>query len=215
MRECAKTLDSLHIPPCGHRARENRAMVRMFASCQHNEEAAEPCFSTEAFTVEDDGSVSIHSCQLTQQKLTYFNSTRLVCCRAPDSPCPKNTFQHLTWENAVDKSISLILAKRTERDRDMWYYVLPHRAGDAYCDEFRTQFQSDIQLRLSDWGYILESGEGQDPPQDVTDTVGRRVLVSGTQPTQPTIPTHGILPFLFRTTSFLFKTITYFTSPRN
>ena len=214
VRECAKTLDSLHIPPCGHRARENGAMVRLFASCQHNEEAAEPCYSLEA-SVEEDGSIVMNHHQLTQQTPTYFDSTKLVCCRAPDSPCPKTTFQHLTWENAVDKSISLILAKRIERDREMWYYLLLHQAGDAYHDEFRTQFQSVDQLQLSDWGYILESGEGQDPPQDVTDTVGRRVLVSRTQSTQPTIPTHGILPFLFRTTSFLFRTMTYFTSPRH
>ena len=58
MRECAKTLDSLHIPPCGHRARENRALVKVFASCQPDQEATEPGYSVEAVTVEDDGSIT-------------------------------------------------------------------------------------------------------------------------------------------------------------
>ena len=178
VRECAKTLDSLHIPPCGHRARENGAMLKVFASCQHNEEAAEPCYSVEAFTVNDDGSVAVGSRQLTQQKPTWFDSTVLVCCRGPDSPCPNTTFQHLTWENAVDKSITLTLVQRRERDRDMWYYLLLHRAGDAYHEEFESQYRRNPSLRLSDWGYILESGEGQDPPHEVTDKVGNWTCVS-------------------------------------
>ena len=179
VRECAKTLDSLHIPPCGHRARENGAMVTVFASCQHNEEAAEPCYSIEALTVNNDGSVVVCSHELTnKQKTTIFNSTKLVCCRAPDSPCPKTTFQHLTWENAVDQSMTLTLVQRRERHREMWYYLLLHRAGDAYREEFQSQYRRNPSLRLSDWGYILESGEGQDPPLEVTDKVRRWTAVS-------------------------------------
>ena len=178
VRECAKTLDSLHIPPCGHRARENGVMVRVFASCQHNEEAAEPCYSVEALTVNDDGSVTVGSHQLSQQKARKFNSTKLVCCRGPDSPCPKTTFQHLTWENAVDESTTLTLVHRRERDRDMWYYLLLHRAGDAYHEEFQSQCRRNSSLRLSDWGYILESGEGHDPPQEARDKVRRWTSVS-------------------------------------
>ena len=153
-------------------------MVRVLASCQHNEEAAEPCYSIEGFRVKDNGSVSIHSRQLSQQKATKLNSTKLVCCRGPDSPCPKTTFQHMTWENAVDKSITLTLVHRRERGRDMWYYLLLHRAGDAYLDEFQSQYRRNPSVRLSDWGYILESGEGQDPPQEVTDKVKRWTVMS-------------------------------------
>ena len=153
-------------------------MVRVFASCQHNEEAAEPCYSVEAFRVRDDGPVIIHSRQLSQQKSTCFDSTKLVCCRGPDSPCPKTTFQHLTWENAVDKSRTLTLVHRREGDREMWYCLLLHRAGDAYHEEFQSQYRRNSSLRLSDWGYILESGEGQDPPQEVTDKVVNWTSVS-------------------------------------
>ena len=179
VRECAKTLDSLGIPPCGHRARENGALVKVFASCQPNEEAAEPCYSIEAVTVQDDGSTRNVAKQLTQQKSTWFDSTRLVCCRGPDSPCPKTTFQHLKWENAVDKTISKQRVKRKESGRDMWYYIILHRAGDAYREEFLSQFAKDSTLRLSDWGYVLESGEGKDIPQVVKDKVRKWTTVAG------------------------------------
>ena len=178
VRECARALDSLHIPPCGHRARENGALVKVLASCQPDQEAAEPCYSIEAMTVEDDGSIVYSAKQLTEQKSTWFDSTRLACCREPDSPCLKTTFQHLTWENAVDKTIDLRLVMRREGERDVWYYLILHRAGDDYLQQFQSQYKRDSSLRLSDWGYILESGEGQNPPQTVEDKVRRWTSVA-------------------------------------
>ena len=178
VRECAKTLDSLHIPPCGHRARERGAMVAVIASCQPDQEAAEPGFSIERMTMKDDGSITVSNKQMTHQESIFFDSTKLVCCRGPDSPCPQTTFQHLTWENAVDGSINYCLFKRREGDRIRWYCLILHRAGDAYDEEFRSQQQRDPSLRLSDWGYVLESGEGEDPPQAVTDKVLRWTAIA-------------------------------------
>ena len=60
MRECAKTLDSLSIPPCGHRTRENGALVKVLASFQPDEAAAELCYSAR-----DDTSIRIFAQQLT------------------------------------------------------------------------------------------------------------------------------------------------------
>ena len=179
VRECARALDSLHIPPCGHRARENGALVKVFASCQPDQEAAEPCYSIEAVTVQDDGSITVSAKQLTQQRTTWFDSTKLTCCREPDSPCPQTTFRHLTWENAVDKLPSLQQVGRREGERDMWYYLLLHQPGEDHCKEFETQwFTGDSSLRVGDWGYVLEYGEGENPPHPVRDKVARWTCVT-------------------------------------
>ena len=171
MRECAKTLDSLHIPPCEHRARENGTLVKVFASCQPDQEAAEPSYSVEAVTVKDDGSITYGGKQLSQQKPSWFDSTRLVCCKGPDSPCPKTTFQHLKWEDAVNKSWSIRWIKRKEGGRDKWYYIMLHRAGEAYEETFQSQIDKNPTLRLSNWGYVLESGEGENIPKEIEDKV--------------------------------------------
>ena len=78
----------------------------------------------------------------------------------------------------MDKSRSIKLIKRRERGRDMWYCLLLHREGEAYNEEFQSQYRRNPSLRLSDWGYILESGEGQDPPQAVKDKVVNWTSVS-------------------------------------
>ena len=167
VRECAKTLDSLRIPPCGHRARENGALVKVFASCQPDEEAGEPCYSIASVKSDTDGSIKHHPQPLIQQKSTWFDSTQLVCCKRPDFPCPKTTFQHLKWEDAVDRSMSIQQIKRKDGGRDMWYYIMLHQAGKDYREAFISEFTKDHTLRLRDWGYVLESGEGTDIPQDI------------------------------------------------
>ena len=167
MRDCAKTLDRLGIPPCGHRAREQGILLRLFASCQPDQKATEPCYSVEGVTVNDDGTQIVTHKQLTQQRSAWFDGTRLVCCRAPDSPCLRNTFQHLKWEDDISKRLPVRWIKIKEGGADKWYYIMLHRAGDEYAAAFSAQFKRDPALKLSDWGYVLESGQGTDTPQEI------------------------------------------------
>ena len=178
MRECAKTLDRLGIPPCGHRAREQGILVKVLASCQPDQKAAEPGYSVEGVTVEKDGTQSIWAKQLTQQRSAWFGGTHLVCCRAPDSPCPRNTFQHLKWEDGVDRKFNIRWIKRKEGGADKWYYIMLHRASDEYAAAFRAQFKRDPALQLSDWGYVLESGQGTDIPKEIHDKVDCWTIVA-------------------------------------
>ena len=167
VRACAKTLDRLGIPPCGHRAKEQGILLKVFASCQPDQKATEPCHSVEGVTVSDNGAQITTCHQLTQQRSARFSSSRLVCCRAPDSPCPRNTFKHLKWEDGVDGKFNIRPIKRRGGRADKWYYIMLHRAGDEYAAAFDAQFDRDPALKLSDWGYVLESGEGRNIPQEI------------------------------------------------
>ena len=180
MRDCAKTLDRLGIPPCGHRAREQGILVKVFASCQPDQKAAEPCHSVESMFVSDDGTQFTDAKQLSQQKSAWFTSTKLVCCRAPDSPCPKNTFQHLKWEDGVDRKFNILEITRKEGGADKWYYIMLHRAGDEYAAVFDAQFKRDPALKLSGWGYVLESGQGTDIPQEIKEKLENWTTVAST-----------------------------------
>ena len=166
VRDCAKTLDKLGIPPCGHRTREQGILIKVFASCQPDQKAAEPCYSMEAQTVCNDGTTGMNAKQMAQQRPTLFDSTRLVCCRGPDSPCPKNTFKHLKWENDVVGRLPVYGWSREKR--------VNHINGTT----FKTQFDEDPAMHLSDWGYVLESGEGRDIPQEIQNKVNKWTRVA-------------------------------------
>ena len=53
----------------------------------------------------------------------------------------------------------------------MWYYIILHQAGEDYLERYRSQLRTNATLQLSDWGYILESGEGKDIPEIIHDKV--------------------------------------------
>ena len=59
----------------------------------------------------------------------------------------------------------------------MWYYIILHQAGEDYLERFRSQFRTNATLQLSDWGYILESGEGKDIPEIIEDKVANWTTV--------------------------------------
>ena len=178
MRDCAKILDQLGIPPCGHRARERGVLIKVVASCQPDQKAAGPCYSVEATKVYADGTQRTNAKQLTQQRPTWFDDTQLVCCRGPDSPCPKNTFTHLKWEDNVSGCLQVKSVKRKEGDAYKWYYIMLNRASEEYGSTFSSQFAKDSAMCLSDWGYVLESGEGRDIPQEIQDKVRKWTRVA-------------------------------------
>ena len=136
-------------------------------SCQADQKAAEPCYSVQAVIVTDGGALINRVNNVTQQRPAWFNCTRLVCCRSPNSPCPKNIFQDLKWEDIVDGKATVKMIKRKEGGADKWYYIMLHRAGDEYAAAFDTEVKRDPALQLSDWGYVLESGEGKHIPQEI------------------------------------------------
>ena len=179
--DCAKTFDKLGIPPCGHRARERGFLIKVFASCQPDQKAAEPCYSMEAVTVNADGSTTTSAKQLTQQRSTWFDGTRLFCCRGPNSPCPENTFKYLKWEDGVGGRLPYLWVKRKEGEAYKWYYIMLNRASKEYGSTFNTRFDKDPAMCLSDWGYVLESGEGRDIPQEIQDKVKVWTAVANTK----------------------------------
>ena len=172
MRDCAKTLDKFGISPCGHRARERGILIKVFASCQPDQKVAEPCYSIQAQTVNVDGVTVVCAKQLTQQRSVSFDGTKLVCCRGPDSPCLKNIFKNLKWEDGVGKALPYWSVKRKEGETHKWYYIMLNRASKEFGSTFSVQFSKDPAMCLSDWGYVLESGEGRDIPQEIVDKVG-------------------------------------------
>ena len=165
--DCAKTLDSLGIPPCGHRAREQGILVKVLASCQPDQKAAEPCCSVEGVNVRDDGTLGFKAEKLTQQTSTRCNATRLACCRGPDeSCCSDEALKNWTWQ--LVNSVQIV--QLSDQGRPTWYYLLLSDKSEEYEKRFWKRVKSG-SINLTEWGYVIASGEGRDPPQEVRDKV--------------------------------------------
>ena len=176
MKECARTLDNLHIPPCGHKAMKKGIQIRMFASCQPNQKAAEPCYFVEGVAVEDDGNLVFPKKQASDtQTFCGTDFTKLVCCRDPDEPCLSDeALKKWKWEDAVNGGLvgGVFLIQGMDRGRPVWHYVLLSKKSEELKVEFMEEFKSGAgNIDVTKWGYKIKSGWGEDPSEDVKEKV--------------------------------------------
>lgn len=176
MRECAKALDRLGIPPCGHRAREQGILLKVYASCQPDEKAAEPCYSVEAVTVGEEGTPTFWGKQLSHQTSLFCDATRLTCCKGPDEPChSKEALKNWTWKDALNNGLvkKSYIVQGKEQGQPVWYYVLLSNESEA---QFQEQVESG-SVDVSKCDYIILSGREENPPQTKIEKLSRYMRV--------------------------------------
>ena len=175
MTECAKTLDMLGIPPCGHKAIEWGIQIRVFASCQPDQKAAEPCYSVEGVMVEDDGTLAFYANKQASetQKFCGTDFTKLVCFRGPNEPCAsEQALKNWKWEDAVSHKLwnRVYLVQGKDRDQPVWHFVLL----SSKSEELEEKFLEDISsgsIDVANWGYKIKSGWGKHPSEDLKEKV--------------------------------------------
>ena len=178
VHRCTETLDNkLGIPPCGHKARERGVLIKVCASCQLNEKAAEPCFSTDGMYVDANTGLPMvrMNQQLTEHQTTMIaDFTQLVCCRDPGSPCPaEDAFKSWKWDDAVRGEMrrNVYLVRGKDKGRPAWHYVLLSSGDEDHVQAFRDTIRTGT-IDAADWGYIIVSGWGEDPPDNIRNKVG-------------------------------------------
>ena len=179
---CAETLDNMGIPPCGHKARELGLMIKIYASCQLDQRAGDPCYSVEGVKfIEEDQYMGFYRKQLTESQTSILgNFTKLVCCKGPDDACPvESAFKNWKWADAVSGEMrrNHYIVRGKDGERPAWH-VVQLSSGD---EEYRAQFKAQLAtgtINTADWGYVLASGFGKDPPQSIKDKIDRWTWVS-------------------------------------
>ena len=177
---CAETLDNLGIPPCGHKARENGVLIKVFTSCQTHQKAGDPCYSLEGVTDKEDQWIGFwRNKQLSENQTTQGGDfTKLMCLRDPDGPCQADNFNEWRWKDAVSGEMQQAIrhVQYIDRGRPAWYYVLLSSGDEEHVSACKAQVRTGT-VNIADWGHILLSGWGENAPQHIHDKVNQWTLV--------------------------------------
>ena len=160
VRDCAKKLDKLGILSCGHHTREQGILLKVFASCQENQEAN---FSTfvEAIEVNNDNKLFYPVKQLNPEQLPCLGDFRGIRCqKKPSDRCGMRS--QYTWEDYAVNGSLLRIVRGNDRGKPAWYYLLVDREK---VDEYETQVKTG-KINIAKYGKVLYSGFGKDPPDD-------------------------------------------------
>ena len=165
VNDCAKRLDEMNVPSCGHHTREQGLLFKINTSCQPSQEATALCYSNEAvmYSEADKGVLFRASKTLTSGQKTMHTDFELIRCSKPaDESCEADS--DCTWSDHLNiKSHLVYLVHDKDRGYPAWHYVLIDKEKH---DDFKANVATGA-ITLTDYGRVLESGWGKDPPKNI------------------------------------------------
>ncbi len=167
--DAVNKMDEIGIPSCGHHTREQGILLKVFSSCLPNEEASmlayyERIAKTERNLMTFPGDTKLESGQTT--KYGDFRSIR--CSKQESEPCEiGSTF---TWKDRIIKGRYVYLVRGEDRGEAAWHYVL---VDEEKFEAFKVKVASK-RINVADYGKVLLSGWGKDPPQEKVDIIDKK-----------------------------------------
>ena len=160
INDCIAKLDELDIPSCGHHTREQGILLRIFCSCQANEEATVMAYINEAVELNKEGGLIFREPQKlsSEQTTSYGDFRRIRCGKVADEQCEISS----SWEDRFTGNY-LYTVYVTDRGRKAWYYVLVDKDK---VDDFKAKVATGT-IKVGEYGKVLRSGWGKDPPKDI------------------------------------------------
>ena len=159
VEQCAKKLDGIGIPSCGHHTREQGILMKVYCSCKDDQQATMLAYCEEGVFVKE-GTLwyQINKTLSENQQTMGFDFTNIQCGREKECEVPA----HHTWIDRTINSSYVYLVKGDDKGKPAWYYVLVDKKK---VNPFKVQLAAEM-MDLEEYGHILCSGYGQDPPEE-------------------------------------------------
>ena len=169
-------LDEHGVQPCGHSARDKGILIKLFVSCQSNRVPYRLLYSIRGCANDkNNGNIFIrpNGFEVAQaQLISSIISTYIRCERKSiTEQCtqkPGYTWHKLSASNRIYE------IKGKDRGRPAWHYVLLVDDQDT-IDKFKElthgENAGNNTINVSDYGQVLKSGWGEEPPNDVQEWI--------------------------------------------
>lgn len=174
---CSQYLEEQRVRPCGHSARDKGILLKVYASSRSWEMAATPCFSVLAADSDKNKGHMMYfiNKQLREeQKAHGVDFAAVTCDKNIDEPCALSP--EYTWHKK-NEAERIFLVKGDDRDRPAWYYVLVVDDDEKmrlFIEKIQKTNAVERSIDLTNYGQVLESGWGEDPPNIIHDSIEKQ-----------------------------------------
>ncbi len=173
---CEEYLDNIGVQPCGHSARKNGIQVKILGSCQSDQVPCSLMYSARG--CENDKNTGAQTVSTNKeispgQTTCGIDFTRITCGKSWDEECalsPDFTFHRRR------EAKRMFLVKGTDGGRKAWHYVLLVDDPETiriFKEKTQGELRGTQTADVTDYGVILKSGFGEEPPQEVKDWLTR------------------------------------------
>ena len=169
-------MDEQGVQPCGHSARDRGILIKLYTSCQSNEVPHRLLYSIRAngndknkgmAYIERSGFEVVHA-----QHIKWIDSTYITCNnKSIDELCTLKPGDSWHKRSARER---LRIVRGDDHGCRAWHYVLLVDDQDT-IDKFEELTQGENAgkntLNLKNYGKVLKSGWGEEPPNDVKEWI--------------------------------------------
>ena len=177
MKACMEYLDEQGVQPCAHSAKEKELFISVSASCKSTEVPFQYLYAIRANTNDKNtGTLGRmgDGWEIAEDQHFQFVDVATIRCenKSIDGPCTLNP--DYSWRRSIEGE-RVFLVRGKDKGRPAWHYVL-------LVDDEETikKFHEKIKegtLDVADYGQVLKSGWGEDPPNEVRDTMDRNYKI--------------------------------------
>ena len=159
VEQCAKKLDGIGIPACGHYTREQGILMKVYCSCKDDQQATMLAYCEEGVLVEEGILWYYYGKKLSENQQTMgFDFTNIQCRREEECEVPA----HHTWMDRAINSPYVFLVRGKDGDKPAWHYVLVDKEK---VEQFKAKIKTG-NIDVANYGKVLYSGWGKDPPKE-------------------------------------------------
>ena len=142
--------------------REQGILLKVCCSCGANEEATVLCYITEAYEFDETNNMNYPNMKLSSGQTTKWgNFIDISCNKTATETCEVDSA--FTWEALLCRHFVYLVQGKDRGFAAAWHYVL---VDEDKVDTFEAKISSG-NIDVTDYGNVLESGWGKDPPQDI------------------------------------------------
>ena len=161
VEQCAKKLDEIGIPSCGHHTRDQGILIKVLCSCRGDQKSEMLVYCNEGVYIKEETLWYWGDKRLTtDQQVLGVDFTIIRCRKMSEETCEVPL--HHTWMERLFLGRYVYLVRGKDKDKPAWHYVLVDKEKE---DDFKTKVATGT-IDVADYGKIICSGWGENPPAD-------------------------------------------------
>ena len=173
MKACMEYLDEQGVQPCAHSAKEKKLFISVSASCKHNEIPYQLLYSIRANTNDKNNGVLGRmgdGWEIAEDQHFNFVYMSMIQCENKSINAPCTLKPDYTWRKRIEGE-RVFSVRGKDGGRPAWHYVL--LVDDEETIKIFHERVKQGRVDVADYGQVLESGWGKDPPNEVKDRMER------------------------------------------
>ena len=179
VKACVEFLDRNGVQPCAHSAKTKNIFISVSASCKDTEVPYCLLYSTRAYTTDKNtGALGGwgNGWKVTEGQHTKEVTTDIIKCENKSINAVCTLEPDVNW-TTLSNNERIFLVRGNDKGRPAWHYaqlVDDEETVRKFIELTQGKNAGTHTINIEDYGQVIKSGWGHDPPNDVKDWMQKK-----------------------------------------